>query len=156
MKYEFEYEVYDSTSELNPADRDLVNRACAAIKLAYTPYSNFKVGSCAITNKGNFVSGSNQENSSYPVTICSERVLLSTLSSVFPGEYITAIAINYIDKNGNSSSPITPCGICRQALSEHETRHKHNIRIILSSQTGQTYIMNKCRDLLPLPFNLEN
>lgn len=154
MKYEFEYEIYDSIDNLIPADQNLVKKAFEATKLSYAPYSNFKVGSCAITNMGNFVSGSNQENSSYPVTICSEMVLLSALSSIYPGEYITTIAINYIDKDGRSHKPITPCGVCRQALSEHEIKYKHNVRVILSSKNGQIYIIKKSSDLLPLPFNL--
>lgn len=155
MKYEFEYDVYNSISELNETDQYLVNQAFLATNFSYSPYSNFKVGSCAITNKGNFVIGSNQENSSFPVTVCSERILLAALSSQYPGEYITTIAINYIDKNSNSNTPITPCGVCRQSLLEHEMQHKHDIRHILASQTGKIYIIKKGMDLLPLPFSLE-
>ncbi|MCC2624892.1 MAG: cytidine deaminase [Burkholderiales bacterium] len=154
MKFEFEYEVYDSITELAPADQDLVNKAFEATKLSYSPYSKLKVGVCAITNKGNVVVGSNQENGSYSVTICAERVLLSTLSAQHPGEYITTIAISYLDWNNNSDKPITPCGVCRQAILEHQIQHKCNVRVILSSKNGQVYVIKKGSDLLPLPFSI--
>ncbi len=80
----FEFEIYDSISELITSDHKLLKKSIEATSLAYAPYSKFKVGVCAITNKGNLVYGSNQENSSYPVGICGERVLLSALSAQFP------------------------------------------------------------------------
>lgn len=154
MKFEFEFDVYNSINELTPADQDLVNKAFNATKLSYSPYSKLKVGACAVTNKGNILVGSNQENGSYSVTICAERVLLSALSSQYPDEYLTTLAISYLDWNDKSNHPITPCGVCRQAILEHQIRYKCNVRIILSSQTGQIYIIKKGSDLLPLPFSI--
>ncbi len=154
MKFEFEYEVHNSVDELAQADQELVNKAFEATKLSYSPYSKLKVGVCAITNKGNVVLGSNQENGSYSVTICAERVLLSTISAQYPGEYITTIAISYLDWNDKSEKPITPCGVCRQAILEHQIQYKCNVRVILSCKNGQTYIIKKGSDLLPLPFSI--
>jgi cytidine deaminase len=154
MKFEFEYEVYDSIIELAAADQELVNKAFNATWLSYSPYSKLKVGACAMTNMGHTIIGSNQENGSYSVTICAERVLLSTLSTQYPDEYITTLAITYLDLNDNSNHPITPCGVCRQAMLEHEIKNECSIRIILASQNGQIYIIEKGRDLLPLPFSI--
>lgn len=155
MKYEFDYTVYNSISELDKKDQELVNQAYMATTRSYAPYSNFKVGAAAITNKGNLITGSNQENSSYTATICAERVLLSALSTQGADEFIVTLAISYVDHNGVSNQPITPCGVCRQAIFEHENRFKQNVRIILACQDGPIYIINKGRDLLPLPFSLQ-
>jgi|SRR6185437_4631990 len=154
MKFEFEYDVYNSVSELTVSDQDLVNKAFNATKLSYSPYSKLKIGVCAVTDKGNIVIGSNQENGSYSVTICAERVLLSALSSQYPNEHVVTLAISYLDWNDKSDHPITPCGVCRQAILEHQIHHKCNVRIILSCQSGQTYIIKKGSDLLPLPFSI--
>jgi cytidine deaminase len=150
----FEFEVYNSINELAVSEQNLLKKAIETTNLAYAPYSKFKVGVSGITNKGNLVLGSNQENSSYPVGICGERVLLSALSAQYPNEYIITVAISCIDQDGNNNQPATPCGMCRQALFEHEKIHQHNIRIILGGKIGEIYIIQKAADLLPLGFSL--
>ncbi|MBL7744629.1 MAG: cytidine deaminase, partial [Chitinophagaceae bacterium] len=73
-KFEFRYEVYDDISELKKEDAELLNTAKNVTKQAYAPYSNFFVGAVARLNNGETVAGTNQENASYPVGICAERV----------------------------------------------------------------------------------
>lgn len=150
----FEFDVYDSITDLAQMDSELLNQAIDATNLSYSPYSGFKVGAAAITNKNNIILGSNQENSSYSVTICAERVLLSTLSINYPNEYINTIAISANNPEG-SNQLVTPCGVCRQALFEHEMVNKQSLRIILGSHNSQIYIIKKANDLLPLAFNLD-
>jgi cytidine deaminase len=112
----FSVEVYNSSEELPPADAALLASAREVTKQAYAPYSNFLVGAVAILSNGERVVGTNQENASYPVGICAERVLLSAISSQYPGMPVDAIAISYNNLNGESDHPISPCGICRQSL----------------------------------------
>ena len=70
QKFEFEYEVYNDLSELRKDDADLLTKARAVTKHAYAPYSNFFVGAVAKLNNGEVVSGTNQENASYPKGFC--------------------------------------------------------------------------------------
>jgi len=141
-----------SDNELSSADLDLVNQARSATKLAYAPYSNFKVGAAARLSGGGVVLGSNQENASYGATICAERVLLASLSVTNPGEYITTIAISYNNIVALSNKQISPCGICRQSLLEHEISHKCQLRIIMSGLNGAVWIVDGATSLLPLGF----
>jgi cytidine deaminase len=151
-KFEFHYEVYADTSELKKEDADLLTRARAITKQAYAPYSNFFVGAMAKLNNGETVAGTNQENASYPVGICAERVLLGNAATLYPGISIDTLAISYDSKDVQSDHPISPCGMCRQALLEYETRTEKPIRLILAGQTGKIYIVKTVRFLLPFAF----
>ena len=77
--FQFSYEVFASADELNEQDLQLVKAAREATNTAYAPYSNFWVGAAALLQNGKIVTGSNQENASYPVGTCAERVLLGSL-----------------------------------------------------------------------------
>jgi cytidine deaminase len=153
QKFEFEYEVYNNSSELKKEDADLLAKARAVTKHAYAPYSNFFVGAVAKLNNGEFVSGTNQENASYPVGICAERVLLGNAATLYPGVSIDTMAISYDSKEVKSDHPISPCGMCRQSLLEYETRTQRPIRLILAGQEGKIYIVKTVLFLLPFAFN---
>lgn len=157
-KFKFDYEVYDSIDELSEEDAKLVKKARKATEMAYAPYSNFHVGAVAMLQNGKVVTGTNQENASYPVTICAERSLLSTAASLFPNVAIKTMAISYLNnaENTKSEKPISPCGMCRQSILEYENRTKAPIRIILSGIKGKIYIINSVKDLLPLSFTSED
>lgn len=148
----FEWESFLSDSELTGADRQLLQEARSHTQMAYAPYSKFLVAAVARTETGKMVKGTNQENASYPVGICAERVLLSALSSVCPDETVEAIAISYHSLSGSSNNPASPCGICRQSLLEFEVRNKRPMRLILSGQQGPVWILHSASDLLPLGF----
>ena len=154
--HEFTYEVYDSVEELNESDAWLLNEAKEVTAAAYAPYSNFNVGAIAKLANGEIVAGTNQENASYPVGICAERVLLSTAATLYPNIPIDTIAISYNNANGQSSNPISPCGMCRQSLVEYEHRVKQPIRLILSGLEGKVIIVQKANSLLPLSFGSED
>ncbi|MGZ5220273.1 MAG: cytidine deaminase [Chitinophagaceae bacterium] len=151
-KFEFEYEVYNSTTELKKEDAELLTRARMVTKLAYAPYSNFFVGAVARLDNGETVAGTNQENASYPVGICAERVLLGSAATLYPGISIDTMAISYDSKELKSDHPISPCGMCRQSLLEYETRTKKPIRLILAGQEGKIYIVKTISHLLPFAF----
>jgi cytidine deaminase len=151
-EYRFDFVTYASDKELLEADAALVKKARVATSLAYAPYSNFRVAAVAKLLNGETVVSTNQENASYPVGICAERVLLSTVASLYPGIPIDTIAISYNNTNGASDKPISPCGICRQSLLEYEERMKHSIRLILSGKEGEVVIVEKVSQLLPLSF----
>ena len=154
-QFGFSYEVYESVEELSKEDAELLNKARTITEHAYAPYSHFRVGAAAKLSNGQLVTGTNQENASYPVGICAERVLLSTASSLYPGIAIDTLAVSYDNENGPSDQPISPCGICRQSLQEFGQRTTHPIRIILGGQTGKIFIIPNVDFLLPFAFTSE-
>jgi len=155
QKFEFLFEIYDNIDELNEDDRQLLNEARSTSKKAYAPYSNFYVGAAAKLSNGKIVTGTNQENASFPVGICAERVLLGSVSSFYPDTSIESIAVSYQSRKVTSDHPISPCGMCRQALQEFEGRMHKAIRLILSGMEGQVYIIKSVSLLLPLAFTTE-
>jgi cytidine deaminase len=151
-KFEFEYQVYDTISELEEQDAWLLNEAREVTEQAYAPYSKFHVGAVAMLANGEVVAGTNQENASYPVGICAERVLLGSVATLHPNVEIKSIAISYSSDNVVSDHPISPCGMCRQALLEYETRLKKPIRLILGGLEGKVLVIKTASLLLPFAF----
>jgi cytidine deaminase len=150
------FEVYADLSDLPADDADLLVQARKATALAYAPYSHFHVGAVARMSNGELISGTNQENASFPAGICAERVLLSAASSIYPGESIETLAISYHGKGKKSVSPVAPCGVCRQSLVEYESRYHKPIRLILGGMEGEVYIFEAASKLLPLQFSGED
>ncbi len=155
-EYKFSITIYDSMEELNQEDSFLLSKARSVTQFAYAPYSNFLVGAIAQLINGEIVTGTNQENASYPAGICAERVLLSSASSQFPGIAIETVAIAYNNLKGNSDRPVSPCGICRQSFAEFQQRTKNPIRILLSGMEGKVHVIENAADLLPLVFSAED
>src|SRR5215469_3726116 len=94
------YEEYDSLGDLPVADAALLAMARKVTKDAYAPYSRFRVGAAARLVNGEVISGTNQENASYPVGICAERTLLSVAGAQYPGVAIETLAVSYHNENG--------------------------------------------------------
>jgi len=151
-EFKFSIRSYNSIDELNKEDAQLLAEARNVTKYAYAPYSKFRVGAFARLINGQTLSGTNQENASYPAGICAERTLLSAASSLFPGIGIETIAISYNNTRGRSDTPISPCGICRQSLVEFQERTNAIIRLILSGMEGKVLIIENAANLLPLIF----
>jgi cytidine deaminase len=153
---QFQYEVYDSIQELKQEDAWLLNEAREVAQQAYAPYSRFQVGAVATLANGEIVAGANQENASYPLGLCAERVLLASASSLYPQVPIVSIAISYANHNGESDHPVSPCGICRQSLLEFEKKMNQPIRLILGGLEGRVFIIPKAGLLLPLSFTSDD
>lgn len=154
-KFEFNYKVYDSIEELPEDQQVLLKKAREVTAQAYAPYSNFQVGAIAKLDNGETVTGSNQENASFPVGLCAERVLLASISSLFPRVAIDTIAVSYKGEGITSDHPISPCGMCRQALQETEFRVGHPIKLVLGGLEGPVYVIDSVSKLLPLAFTSE-
>jgi cytidine deaminase len=93
-------------------ETELIKKAKNARLKAYAPYSNFKVGAALLTKNGNVYTGANVENSTYGLTICAERVAVFKAVNKGDKDFVKMVVV--ADKN----PPITPCGACRQVLSE--------------------------------------
>lgn len=152
----FGYDVYESITDLPEADKSLLESAREVTAKAYAPYSNFQVGAVAKLKTGETVAGTNQENASYPVGICAERALLASASMLHTNTPINTMAIAYHNLNGESSHPVSPCGMCRQYIAEYETRMKQPIRLILSGMDGRVFVIESASQLLPLSFGGED
>ena len=149
------YTEYESDKELSEGEQELLKRAREASQLAYAPYSNFYVGAALLLENGIIVTGNNQENVAYPSGLCAERVAIYAAGAQYPNVAIKTIAITCNSKVFKVNEPLSPCGACRQAMSEYEMRHKNNIRTILAGETGKIQVMDSIADLLPFMFKAE-
>ena len=93
----------------------LIEKALEARANAYAPYSEFTVGATILCENGKIYTGCNIENAAYPAGICAERVALGKAISSGERDFV-AIAI--VGGKGDERVACTPCGMCRQALSE--------------------------------------
>jgi cytidine deaminase len=152
QEYRFSFDEYDSIDELSKQDAWLLGEARSVTSSAYAPYSQFLVGAVAKLANGEIIAGTNQENASYPVGLCAERALLAAAGTVYPDVPIESMAISYINSNNDGSYPISPCGMCRQALQEFEERTATPIRLILAGQEGKVFVIARASELLPLAF----
>ncbi len=94
-------------------ERELVARAREAARFTYSPYSRFPVGAAILCADGSIVTGANVENRSYGLTVCAERSALFAAVSSGKREFV-AVAVAC----PASAVPVSPCGACRQVLSE--------------------------------------
>lgn len=138
-------------NELDADVQMLINEAIAATANSYAPYSHFNVGAALRLENGTLIKGANQENASYPVCMCAERSAIFNAQSSQPDQPITAIAIAAKNEQGLLRDPVTPCGVCRQAILEIEQRYGRNIRLYLYG-TRCVYVLESVKDILPLSF----
>ncbi len=118
---------------------ELIELAKKARKKAYAPYSHYKVGAALLGKSGTVYTGCNVENASYSHTVCAERT--AVLKAVSEGETeFEAIAV--VTKNGGS-----PCGACRQVLSEFAPK----LTIYIADKNG-AYRTTTITKLLPDSF----
>lgn len=120
--------------------RKLIRVALEARKRAYVPYSNYPVGAALLTASGQIYDGVNIENAAYPTTICAERV--AVFKAVSAGERdFSAIVVATL--NGGS-----PCGSCRQVLSEFGL----DTRVLIVDEQGRVLQETSLGELLPGAF----
>lgn len=144
------YEEFEHINELDSSDALLVEKAIETAAKSYSPYSRFPVGAAVLLDDGRIFSGNNQENLSYPAGTCAERTVLNFVKANFPESSIVALAVTA--PNSTSSHPVTPCGICRQVITEVESIQAVPIRVLLHKMNGPTYLFENARGLLPLAF----
>ena len=144
---------FESINELNEEDKALIEQARQSVMSAYAPYSRFNVGAAVLLENGKVMLGNNQENASYPIGLCAERVAVFAAAANYPGVKIKAIAITALSKQFLIDKPITPCGACRQAIAEYEHRYKNPIRLIMVGESGKVLVADSIKNFLPYQFN---
>lgn len=103
-----------TTNSNEPQLEELIKLAREVAQNAYAPYSRFRVGAALQLSNGEIVTGANVENVTLGLTICAERAALVQAIARF-GPQIRIAAVGVANLNGAASSP---CGACRQMLSE--------------------------------------
>ncbi|MBQ4123332.1 cytidine deaminase [bacterium] len=126
-------------------NEELLKLAQDASKNAYSIYSRFSVGACALYSSGNCYIGCNVENASYGLSLCAERNAISTAIAAGETGHLVKIAIY-----SPNSKNCLPCGACRQWFCEFEKGQE--IEIILQDDNG--CCSYKINDLMPYVFKL--
>ncbi|MBP2017326.1 cytidine deaminase [Symbiobacterium terraclitae] len=122
-------------------DAELIAAARLAREQAYVPYSHFPVGAALLAEDGRLYTGCNIENASFGLTNCAERTAIFKMVSDGRRRF-TAIAVV-----GDTEGPCSPCGACRQVMSEFGP----DARVILTNMKGDT-VVTSVRELLPGAF----
>ena len=145
-----------SPDELSAEEQQLVEVAKKATTRSYAPYSHFHVGAAALLANGEIISGTNQENAAYPSGICAERTTLFYANSQHPQQAVKALAIAARTSEGHwTETPISPCGACRQVMTETENRFGKPMKVLLCS-TREVFVIESAKDLLPVSFGSED
>lgn len=127
--------------------KNLIREAIDSLKTAYTPYSNFRVGSALLTTSQRIYTGCNIENASYGATICAERTAFS--KAISEGENRFAAIAIVGGNNGMVLDYCPPCGVCRQVMREFVDPNKFLVVLAKSEEEYQTFFLE---ELLPLSF----
>ena len=146
------YLEFDSLDELDTQDKELAHAAIEATSQAYAPYSNFNVGAAVMFEDGSIVKGANQENAAYPSGMCAERTALFYASASRPDARMKALAIAAMQNGRLCKTPVTPCGACRQVMSQYQLKSGIPMTILLVGE-DKVWKFAKVEDLLPFMFD---
>lgn len=124
---------------------ELVEKAKEARKLSYSPYSHFAVGAAVLTKSGEVFLGANVENSSYPLCMCAERnAIYNAYMHGIKKDDIAMLALA-----ADTEGPCSPCGACRQVISE---LLPSDAPILMANLKGKVQETNS-KELLPFAFS---
>ncbi|MBQ1483506.1 MAG: cytidine deaminase [Erysipelotrichaceae bacterium] len=127
------------------SNEELIRLAFEAREKAYAPYSNWKVGAALLCKDGTVYKGCNIENSGFTSTVCAERTAF--FKAVSEGVYdFEKIAIVGGDAQRGSQGYCTPCGVCRQVMSEFCKPDEFKI---LCAKSESEYHEFTLREMLP-------
>lgn len=122
----------------------LIDCAKEARELSYSPYSHFAVGAAIECKDGSVYVGANIENSSYPLCMCAERnALYNAMMDGKTTDDFVALAVV-----ADTDDFCSPCGACRQVLSE---LFPHDAPIYLAN-LGDAFKETTIEELLPFAF----
>ena len=154
LDYSFQHKSFNSMEQLDSTLIKLITMARDMTSKAYAPYSSFHVGAALLLSDGSYIGGCNQENASYPLCICAERVALYTYGAKGVNTHIVALAISANNPNKPLTEPCMPCGACMQVIEEFEQRQNLPIDLYLTANNLDTIIrINGINPILPQAFN---
>ncbi|MDE3200138.1 MAG: cytidine deaminase [Acidobacteriota bacterium] len=136
----------NASTVLTPSLKRLMVAAEKAARNSYSRYSGFKVGAALQLSNGKIVTGTNVENVSFGLTICAERAaLVQAVAKYGPRIRVKAVAVANLNKTAS-----TPCGACRQMLSEFT---EPDAPVVFPAIGGVSVM--PFRELLPLAFEMK-
>jgi len=144
-----EIELIDS-SKVSKVELSLLKAAQKVSENSYSPYSNFQVGAAVLLENGEILQSSNQENVSYPVGVCAERLVLGYAGANFPDQFPQIIAIVARRKGDQNWATVSPCGMCLQGINEVEQRFGKTMTILILRPNHSVYRIEGVKNLLPL------
>ena len=125
----------------------LIKEAIEARKMAYTPYSHFKVGAALLTADGKIYRGCNIENAAYTPTNCAERTAFFKAVSEGVKEFDAICIVG--GKGGVVTEYAPPCGVCRQVMMEFCDPETFQIILAVDKERYEIYTLE---ELMPLGF----
>jgi cytidine deaminase len=157
MKKELQiyYESFSSFDKLPRVYQLIIQEAQQAIKGSYSPYSKFKVGCALELEDGTIIHGSNQENVAYPSGLCAERTALFYYGANHADQKIKRLAIAAEGTFLPKGNILSPCGSCRQVMSEYTQKQQAPFEILLLNNDGSVMVFDSIRALLPFSFKTE-
>lgn len=150
------FETFKNIEDLDNESKYLVHKAKEATVHSYSPYSKFCVGAALVLEDDTIVTAANQENASYPLCMCAERVALYAAASQFPDKKITKIAVVAHKKNHKELTPASSCGACRQVMLEFEQRQHKAIEVIHLAEQNEWIKCPSAASLLPFHFSKDS
>ncbi|WP_047547939.1 cytidine deaminase [Psychroserpens sp. Hel_I_66] len=153
IKIESSFTVYEDLNELPKDVANLMKEASKIRLKAYAPYSKFLVGAAILLDNGEVITGNNQENASYPSGLCAERTAIYYAGAQFPDAKILKMALTAGSQSQSTTTPIPPCGACRQSIAEYEFKQESSIEIYFMGTFGKVIKSNSLANLLPLGFD---
>lgn len=139
--------------DLSDIHRTLLREARKAARGAYAPYSRFAVGSAVLLADSTILSAANMENASYGITICAEVGAMQQAVTKHD-EPISAIAVvgfGFWPEHA-TLDVVTPCGRCRQIISEIAQKQKSEIEVICANGDLDKINVYRISELLPDAF----
>ncbi|RZM35694.1 MAG: cytidine deaminase [Sphingomonas sp.] len=134
----------------------LVAAARDASRNAHAPYSRFAVGAAVLLDDGTVITGANFENASYGLSLCAETVAIATASAAGRLRDIVAIGVigGAMDADGRAtgSSPVSPCGRCRQVINEAAQMGARDLPVHCGAAEGDAIRTYTVSELLPDAF----
>ena len=130
-------------------EKMLLDAAQTVREHSYSPYSKFKVGAAVLTRDGEIFTGTNIENASYGLTVCAERNAIFAAVSADKRRF-RALALITQKLPGLAFN--SPCGACRQVMSEFMAPDTPALVAVLDG-TKRIVYRKKLRDFMPFPFD---
>lgn len=145
------------TDRSSDFDEALWSAAHEAMAHAHAPYSGFAVGAAVRLADGEIIIGSNFENASLGLSLCAETVAIAATNSAGKLRGIVAIAVTgepkVAQEKAVESSPLTPCGRCRQILAEASQLAGRDIPVYCADSSGKNRVRYSVSELLPHAFS---
>jgi cytidine deaminase len=130
---------------------ELLAAARVARARAYAPYSRYRVGSALLTRSGKVFAGCNVENATFGATLCAERSAVAAMVAAGEKDPVACVVVT------SGPKPGSPCGICRQVLSEFDKDGRLRVLMVAEDARGRITGKKTARlsALLPQAFRLD-